>query len=117
MGFLRKSKPNPEPVDPAATALEQLRRAGADPEAPHQTRHFLYVPGVKAAQELARKLERPDRRIEVETSARKGYWLVAVSQPILVTPPTLAALRTELEEAARPLGGIYDYWQVDLAAS
>jgi hypothetical protein len=117
MGFLRKSNNHPSKPDPAETALEQLRRAGADPDAPHQTRHFLYVPGVKAAQDLARKLKRPNRRVEVETSARKGYWLVAVIQPIVVTPPTLAALRTELESAARPFGGVYDYWQVDLAAS
>jgi hypothetical protein len=30
----------------SALALEQLRHAGADPTAPHQTRHFVYVPGV-----------------------------------------------------------------------
>jgi hypothetical protein len=119
MGFLRKPRPNTRPgkIDPAEAAIEQLRHAGADPDAPHETRHFLYVPGIKAAQELARKLQSPDRRVEVETSARKGYWLVAVIQRVVITPPTIAALRTEFEEAARPFGGEYDYWQVDLAAS
>jgi hypothetical protein len=117
MGFLRRSDNRPSPIDPAVAAVEELRRAGADATVPHETRHFLYVPGVRAAQQVARALRAPNRRIEVETSARKGYWLVAVIQPVVVTPATIAALRAEFEEAARPLGGKYDRWQVDLAAS
>jgi hypothetical protein len=114
MGFLRKSNNQPAP-DPDEAAVAQLRRAGADPDVPHETRHFLYVPGVRAAQQLARALKSPDRRVEVETSARKGYWLVAVIQPMVVTKPAIAALRQEFEAAARPFGGEYDRWQVDLA--
>ncbi len=114
MVFLRRSNGNP---DPDRAAIEEMRRAGADPNVPHQTRHFLYVPGVRSAQQVARALKRPDRRVEVETSARKGYWLVAVCQPMVVTLPAIAAIRTELEAAARTHGGEYDYWQVDIAAS
>ena len=116
MSFLRRSGgEQPATVDPDALAIEQLRKAGADPTMPHETRHFLYVPGVKAAQQVARSLKRADRRIEIETSARKGYWLVAVIQSIVVTPEALAALRTEFEAAVAPAGGEYDYWQVALA--
>jgi hypothetical protein len=104
-------------VDPVAKALDQLRHAGADPTAPHQTRHFVYVPGVKGAQQLARQLKTPDRLIEVDTSARVGYWLVVVRQSIVVTPEAMASLRTEFESAAAPLGGAYDRWQVDLQGS
>jgi len=96
-------------------AIAQMRRAGADPSIPHQTRHFMYVPGVKAAQKLARVLKKQSRHVEVDTSARKGYWLVVVRQSMIVTPDAIAALRTELEAAARPLGGEYDRWQVDVA--
>ena len=114
MGFLKRSNASP---DPDRAAIEEMRRAGADPEVSHETRHFLYVPGVKGAQQVARALKRPDRRVEIETSARKGYWLVAVSQSMVVTPPAIAAAREEFEAAARTHGGEYDYWQVDIAAS
>ena len=117
MGFLKRasaSRFGSAQVDPVAQAMEQLRLAGADPAAPHQTRHFVYVPGVKAAQQLARRLKSPDRHVEVDTSARTGYWLVVVRQSMVVTPEAMASLRTEFEDAATPLGGAYDRWQVDL---
>jgi hypothetical protein len=116
MGFLRRDGgQKPAAADPDALAIEELRKAGADPSMPHETSHFIYVPGVKSAQQLARSLKRPDRRIEIETSARTGYWLVAVIQSVVVTPEAIAALRTEFEAAAAPLGGEYDRWQVVVA--
>ena len=118
MGFLRRApaaKPEPVVIDPVTMALEQLRRAGADPEVPHPTRHFIYVPGVKAAQQLARLLKNQTRHVEIDTSARKGYWLVVVRQSMIVTPHAMAVLRTEFEGAAGPLGGDYARWQVDVA--
>jgi hypothetical protein len=116
VGFLKRVSGGraAPPVDPIAQAMEQLRQAGADPAAPHQTRHFVYVPGVKAAQQLARLLKRPDRHVEVDTSARTGYWLVVVRQSMVVTPEAMASLRAEFESAAAPLGGAYDRWQVDV---
>ena len=116
MSFLRRAAGQKQETETAeALAVEQLRKAGADPTRPHETRHFLYVPGVKAAQQVARSLKRPDRRIEVDTSARKGYWLVAVIESVVITPESLGALRTEFEAALTPLGGEYDYWQVAVA--
>jgi hypothetical protein len=97
--------------------MDQLRHAGADPAAPHQTRHFVYVPGVKPAQQLARRLKTADRLVEVDTSARTGYWLVVVRQSMVVTPEAMASLRAEFESAASPLGGAYDRWQIDLQVS
>ena len=117
MGFLERGsgdKSAKSTVDPVARAMEQLVQAGADPTAPHQTRHFVYVPGVKAAQQLARRLKNPARHVEVDTSARTGYWLVVVRQSMVVTPEAMASLRAEFESAAAPLGGAYDRWQVDL---
>jgi hypothetical protein len=116
MSFLKRDPgQKPATATPDALAIEELRKAGADPSMPHETRHFLYVPGVKAAQQVARSLRRPDRRIEIDTSARKGYWLVAVIQSVVVTPESISALRTEFEAAVAPLGGEYDYWQVAVA--
>lgn len=120
MSFSRKASTDnaAAAVDPnvaTMAALENMRRSGADPLVPHQTRHFLYVPGVKAAQQVARTLRKPKRRIDVETSARKGFWLVVVGQSMLVTPEAMSALRIEFEAAARPHGGEYDRWQVDVA--
>ena len=116
MSFLRRAAGQKQETETAeALAVEQLRKAGADPTRPHETRHFLYVPGVKAAQQVAQSLKRPDRRIEVDTSARKGYWLVAVIQSVVITPESPGALRTEFEAALAPLGGEYDYWQVAVA--
>jgi hypothetical protein len=94
--------------------MEQLRQAGADPAAPHRTRHFVYVPGIKAAQQLARSLRSSNRHVEVDTSARTGYWLVVVEQSMVITPDTMASVRAEFDSAAVPLGGAYDRWQVDL---
>jgi hypothetical protein len=101
-------------IDPVKLALDQLRRAGTDPTVPHQTRHFIYVPGVKAAQNVARLLKTPKRLVEVDTSARTGYWLVVVKQSMVVTPEAMDTLRAEFEAAAGPLGGEYDRWQVDV---
>jgi hypothetical protein len=118
VGFLdalRLPIPNGPVIDPVTLALEQLRHAGADPTVPHPTRHFIYVPGVKAAQQLARLLKNPERQVEIDTSARKGYWLVVVRESMIVTPEAMAALRTEFEARPHPLGGHYDRWQVDVA--
>ena len=117
MGFLRRApadKPEPAPVDPVTLALEQLRHVGADPTIPHPTRHFIYVPGVKAAQQVARLLKNPRRQIEIDSSARKGYWLVVITKSMIITPEAMAALRDEFESAAEPLGGEYERWQVDV---
>jgi Regulator of ribonuclease activity B len=102
-------------IDPVKLALDQLRRAGTDPTVPHQTRHFIYVPGVKAAQNVARLLKTPKRVVEIDTSARTGYWLVVVKQSIVVTSEAMSALRNEFESVAGPVGGEYDRWQVDVA--
>jgi hypothetical protein len=116
VGFLKRSGGgNPAtPPQPDVAAVVEMRRAGADPSVPHQTRHFIFVPGVRSAQHLARSLKTPDRTIEIDNSARKGYWLVVLRQSMLVAPETISALRSEIESAARPLGGEYDRWQVDI---
>ena len=116
MGFLRRSPSKPvSPANDTVPVADQLRRAGADPSVPHVTRHFLYIPGVKAAQQVARKVRSPGRNVDVETSARTGYWLVIVAQSMVVTPENLAAVRREFEAVARDVGGEYDRWQVDIA--
>jgi hypothetical protein len=117
VGFLRRTpgRRNQHEVDPERLAIEQMRRAGADPTVPHQTRHFIFVPGVRAAQQVAKSLKAENRRIEIDTSARRGYWLVVVVQSMIVSPDAIGALRRELEAVARPLGGEYDRWQVDVA--
>jgi hypothetical protein len=112
---MKRSHPEKEPSDPYLTAMADLRRAGADPGRPHETRHFIYAPGVKTAQQLARSLRQANRRIEIETSARRGLWLVVVIESIPITPDAVAALRAELEAAARRAGAEYDIWQVAVA--
>ena len=107
-------RPGKSTVDPVSTALDEIRHAGSDPTVPHPTRHFIYVPGVKSAQQLAHLLKNSNRQVEVDTSARKGFWLVVVRQSLVVTPEAMAKLRDEFEAAAGPLGGEYDRWQVDL---
>ena len=117
MSFLRRSSAKKRPGSPESdlAAIAQLRQAGADLTVPHRTRHFIYVPGGLPAQHLARALKTPERNIDIDTSARKGYWLVVVGQFMMVQQDTLAALRAEFEAAAKPFGGQYDSWQVDLA--
>ena len=98
-----------------SVVLEQLRKEGGDPAVPHVTRHFLYIPGVKAAQHVAREVKAPGRSVEIETSARRGFWLVVVSQSMLLTHEKMSLVRSEFERVARAAGGEYDRWQVDLA--
>ena len=107
-------KPAAPTIDSVKLAIAELQRAGTDPTVPHQTRHFIYVPGVKAAQSLARLLKTPRRLVDVDTSARQGYWLVVVRQSMVVTPQAMADLRAEFEATAGPLGGEYSRWQVDV---
>jgi hypothetical protein len=111
----RADKSGPSANDPVSTVLDEIRHAGSDPAVPHQTRHFIYVPGVKPARHLAHLLKKSGRQIEVDTSARKGYWLVVIRESLVVTPEAMAALRDEIVAAAAPLGGQYDRWQIDIA--
>jgi hypothetical protein len=117
VSFLKRDtaeRRDPPTIDPVSAALDEIRHAGSDPTVPHPTRHFIYVPGVKPAQQLAHLLKKSSRQVEVDTSARKGYWLVVVRQSLVITPEAMTALRDEFEAAAGPLGGEYDRWQVDL---
>jgi len=110
----RADKPGPPVKDPISTVLDEIRQAGSDPTVPHQTRHFIYVPGVKPARRLAQLLKKSSRQIEIDTSARQGYWLVVIRESLIITPETMAALRAEFAATAGPLGGQYDRWQVDI---
>ncbi len=115
VGFLRHA-PAPQPSsDPVAAAVEDLRRRGADPAKPHETRHFIYAPGVQTAQALARSLVKPDRKVEVDPSGRQGYWMVVVIESMPITSERIGALRSELEAAASAAGAEYDSWQVEVA--
>jgi hypothetical protein len=117
VGFLKRppgEKRAPRSGDPVAQAIDELRHSGADPTMPHPTRHFIYVPGVRAAQRLARKLKTARRSVEIDPSARQGYWLVVVGQSMVVTPDAMAAIKVEFDTAAAEHGGAYDRWQVDL---
>jgi hypothetical protein len=116
VSFLRRPSAAKQPVlpaDPLALAQESLVRAGADTSQPHLTRHFIFVPGVLNAQRAARALRRGDRDIGIDTSARKGYWLVTIVQTMDITAETAAAVRAEFEAAVHPLGGEYDTWHVE----
>lgn len=116
MGFLKRSTAKSQsPEDDFAALSDEMRKAGADPGVPHVTRHFMYVPGVRAAQQVARKVKARGREIDLETSARTGFWLVVVSQSMLVTQENLESIKGEFEAIARASGGEYDRWQVDLA--
>jgi hypothetical protein len=116
VGFLKRpASSRPGIDDDFGALLDRLRKAGADPKVAHVTRHFMYVPGVKAAQKLARELRAPGRDVDVETSARRGFWLVIVSQSMVLTKDGLSSVSSEFEAAARSVGGEYDRWQVDLA--
>ncbi|HEY5487983.1 MAG TPA: ribonuclease E inhibitor RraB [Candidatus Limnocylindrales bacterium] len=115
MGFLRRAmgdKSARSDSDAIAMAREQLSQLGADPDQPHTTRHLLYLPSVAAAQQAARALRKPDRRIDIEPSGRKGFWLVIVTQTVVITPETIAQINSEIALALELFGGEYDRWQV-----
>ncbi len=117
MGFLKHPAPAGETSSNAdlSAVIARLKKEGGDPAVPHVTRHFMYIPGVKAAQHVAREVKAPGRSVEIETSARRGFWLVVVSQSMLLTQDGVSSVRTEFESVARSAGGEYDRWQVDLA--
>lgn len=115
MDRVQSGKRGAPAADPVKLAQDQIRRAGSDPSVPHETRHFIYVPGVKAAQNVARLLKSPKRLVEVDTSARTGYWLVVVRESMVITSEAMTKLRTEFEGVAGPVGGEYERWQVDVA--
>jgi formate-dependent phosphoribosylglycinamide formyltransferase (GAR transformylase) len=115
VGFLRHARGDKSArseIDPIAMAREQLRRLGADPDLPYGTRHLLYLPSVNAAQQAARALGKPGRQIEVDTSSRKGHWLVIVTQAIVINPETIAEIHGEIALTIELFGGEYDGWQI-----
>jgi hypothetical protein len=115
VGFLRRAmgdKSAWSDSDAIAMAREQLSQLGADPDQPHTTHHLLYLPSVAAAQQAARALRKPDRRIDIEPSGRKGFWLVIVTQTVVITPETIAQINSEIALALELFGGEYDRWQV-----
>ncbi len=113
----RRSTPPDRPIDPILQAAQDLRHAGADLGKPYQTRHFIYVPGISNAQKVAWMLRRPGRDIAIETSTRKGFWQVIVTQALVFSPERVQAVRAELEFAAGACGGEYDRARLDVAAS
>jgi formate-dependent phosphoribosylglycinamide formyltransferase (GAR transformylase) len=115
VGFLRHARGDKSArseIGPIAMAREQLRRLGADPDLPYGTRHLLYLPSVNAAQQAARALGKPGRQIEVDTSSRKGHWLVIVTQAIVINPETIAEIHGEIALTIELFGGEYDGWQI-----
>ena len=99
-------------LDPLHAAQEELRRAGASLGSHYDTRHTIFVPGAANAQRVARELYRDDREIQVDNSSRKGYWLLVVTLPALITPEGIALVRAELEQTVLPYGGVYGTWSL-----
>lgn len=104
-------------ADPDTLALEELRKAGVDVQAPQAVVHHLLFPTAEAVEPVAKELV--GRGFEVngvhEPRLREGKpFLLIARKPLVPTRENLRALRAELTALAAPHGGEYDGWQVHL---
>lgn len=107
--------PDTKPGD--LTVLRELRRAGVDFSVPHRVLHYLYFPLKKSARQAAEELKKAGFKVDVSRADDDESWLALASQPALLTPEAVCALRSQLEEIACNLDGEYDGWEAEVAPS
>jgi hypothetical protein len=94
-----------------AEVIDQLRAAGADLSQAREVRYYLYVPTEEAANDVADRVARDGRGIEVTPAATGSDWLVLITEAAVVDEATMAARREEFEGAVAESGGEYDGWE------
>lgn len=114
--FLPKGVRAVERIDDAAEAdervVDHLARLGGDPEAPRETRHYLYFGSPGRAESVADALRADGWSAAVEPS--DGAWLLVGRNVAAVTSTAVRANRVRLETLAAEHGGFYDGWDASL---
>lgn len=97
-------------ADPDAITLAELAAAGSDLFQPHDIEFFLYVPERRAAEEVARTLERDGFTVRVGRDGEEHEWLCTACRRMPPRLQDLQRLREELSSLADTHGGAYDGW-------
>ena len=97
-------------VDPDATTLAELARAGSDLERSHEMEFFLYLPDRGSADAAAVQLAAEGFGVEVKAAEEGGDWLCLATRSMVPTLDELQRLRRHLAAVAESREGAYDGW-------
>jgi hypothetical protein len=92
------------------SVLNQLRAAGSDLSQPHCIDFFLFAPTQAAASALGARLETFGFTSTLAKEPVDSTWSVVAVKTIVPTESALAAIRQQLSQEAKALGGVYDGW-------
>lgn len=97
-------------ADPDAVTLAELAAAGSDLYQVHDIEFFLYVPERRAAEEVARTLERGGFAVEVSRAEEGSDWRCTARRQMQPVLTELRRMREELTALAEAHHGAYDGW-------
>jgi regulator of RNase E activity RraB len=95
-----------------ARVIDQLRKRGSDPFAPHEVDFFLGFPHREAAEKLQAELIAEGFTADVLETPEAGDMVVSLHahKSLKLTVPDMQELSRRLTDAAVALGGRYDGW-------
>jgi hypothetical protein len=97
-------------LDPDATTLAELARAGSDLRRSHEMEFFLYLPDRGSADAVAAQLEAEGFAVGVNAAEEAGDWLCLATRTMIPTLDELHRLRRHLAAVAESREGAYDGW-------
>jgi hypothetical protein len=95
-----------------ARLIDQLRKRGSDPFAPHDVDFFLAFPSHEAAEQLSAQLRGEGFDAEIRDTPENGdlRYVLHAHKSMKLTVPDMQELSRRLTEAATTRGGRYDGW-------
>jgi hypothetical protein len=95
-----------------ARVIDQLRKRGSDPFAPHDVDFFLSLPNRESADKLQAELAGEGFTADVLETPEAGElaYSLHAHKSLKLTVPDMQALSRRLTDAATALGGRYDGW-------
>jgi hypothetical protein len=118
--FWRKPTPSiSEPLDRTHADLlviQRLESAGADLSQKREVLHYLYLPSLQAAGEVARELRAEGYEVEQRPAADAGNsppnpWLVLAKMEDIVDGPHVEQATARMSSLAARYAGEYDGWE------
>jgi hypothetical protein len=101
--------------DADARTLASLSRAGADLTRETLVTFHVYFATEEAADDVAAVLSDEGYQGAVQASADGSTWHCSLARRMTPTPEAIRLAASRVSDVARPLGGVYDGWEVAAA--
>lgn len=98
------------PNDSDGDSLRRVRDGGSDMSAPMTIDFSVSVPNESAARAVAEIVEESGFDPSISDNEGRGSWSVYCSMTMLATYESVTAVKAQLNELAKPLGGVCDGW-------